>query len=112
MPSYYSPLYNNVFPLNTTKTPLDRVLATMFRGVSKRAALMKALNGAAAGGTAMASRKRVVASTVENGGVRAIETYNLVNRATTSADETYIDGLLDPTSRIATPTNKAGNFPA
>lgn len=107
MPTY-SPLYDNNFPLNTVKTPLDRVLATRIRGLRKRAALMKALNGAAPGGTATWAQKRVQANTTEQGGKRVIETYNLVNRATTAADETYIDKLLAPTSRIATPTNKAG----
>ena len=112
MPTYNSPLFDNSFPLRTTKFAGDRVLANMFRGADKRAALMKALNGAAAGGTATATRKRVQHSQSELGGKRTIETFTLINRATTATDETIGDTILSPTSRIATPTNKAGTFPA
>lgn len=108
--TYYSPLFNNDFPLSTNKTPLDRVLATRLRGLPKRAAIMKALNGEAAGGLASAGYKRVQASQVEQGGKRVIETRAVISRNTTADDEAYIDTLLDPTSRIATPADKAGNW--
>lgn len=112
MPTYYSPLFENNFPLNTGDYLMNKPMRVIFKRSRKQAALMKALNGAAAGGTAAISRKRVVASTTEQGGVRPMETFYDVNRATTAADETAIDTVLTPTSRIATPTNKAGTFPA
>lgn len=107
MPTY-SPLYDNNFPLNTTRTPLDWALARLVRGNRKRAAIMKALNGVAPGATAQWAPKRVAYSS-ENGGKRTIETYNLINRATTAADRDLINTqILSNTSRIATPVNKAG----
>lgn len=107
MPTYYSPLFDNAFPLNTTKSLLDKVVARRMKGAKKRAALMKALNGAAPGATATNSRKRVVASTTEQGGVRPMETFYEVNRATTAADKTANDALYTMTTRIATPNNPA-----
>lgn len=112
MPSYNSPLFDNAFPLNTKKSPSDRILSMLLRGTTRRAALMKALNGANAGGTAAATEKRVAHSTSELGGVRPIETRTVINRATTNADKTGIDSILSMTSRIATPRNLAGTYPA
>jgi hypothetical protein len=52
-------------------------------------ALIVALLGAVAGGTATKTRARVVAA-VELGGARPIETINVINRVTTAADVTQI----------------------
>ena len=51
---------------------------------------METLNGAAAGGAALKVNKRIAAS-AELGGVRAIESENLVNRNTTAGDITEIN---------------------
>lgn len=112
MPSYNTGLYGNSFPLNTTKTPIDRILARRFRGYQKRAAIMKALNGAVVGGTASLTKKRVQASNPNVTGNKPIETKTVINRATVTADKQLIDNLLFASSRITTPTNKAGKFPA
>ncbi len=107
MPTY-SPLFDNNFPLNTIDLASDRRLAKILRPYKRRAAIMKALNGQAVGATALVTEKRVQANTVENGGRRVIETVNIINRATTNADKTNVDTIFVPTSRIATPVNKAG----
>lgn len=57
------------------------------RGQLANRAIMTALLGAAPGGTATKNITRVAPST-ELGGLRAIETQALVNRATTAADVT------------------------
>lgn len=112
MASYYSPLFGNNFPLNTVKGANDRLLALAVRGVGKRAALMKALNGVVPGSNATYGYKRVTAGFENSGGVKPIETFNVLNRNTTNADATFINKLLLPSSRIATPVNGAGKFPA
>jgi hypothetical protein len=59
------------------------------RGQLAERALVVALLGAVAGGTALKNISRVVAA-VELGGARPIETIALINRATTAADITQI----------------------
>jgi hypothetical protein len=60
-----------------------------------------ALTGAAAGGTATATYSQVAAPTLtptqigDLGGNRMIETVTAINRATTAADEAYIEDILD-----------------
>lgn len=76
------------------------------------------LNGEAAGGAALKQRARVeAASGVALGGVRVIETVDIVNRATTSADETELDANLfaftkhdasPPADGNGNPTGKPG----
>lgn len=101
----YSPLVNR----NTNNRQLFRLM----RRSRVQRALMIALNGAAVGGTATSTRKRVAANATEQGGVRTVETLTEINRATVAADETEIDAiLLNDDSRIATPTNRAGTWPA
>lgn len=107
----YSPLFGS-YSLQVNRNPLERAVTRLMKKMGKRQELMLELNGAGTGATATASRKRVAHSTTELGGIRTIETYNEVNRATTAADETAGDALLSKSSRIATPTNKAGSFDA
>jgi hypothetical protein len=100
----YQPLYNNAYAITVDRNSIERNVSRILRRLPKKRALMLALNGAAAGGTATGTQKRVAHSTTELGGVRAVETQTYVNRATVSADETAIDGLIYTDSRIATPT--------
>ena len=76
-------------------------------------ALWRALTGAAAGGTATATKAQVQATQGGNlTGVIPIETVTLVNRATTAADRTAILALLDrvvyPSSYIADASGNGG----
>lgn len=106
----YQPLYSSAYATTVSRNPLERAATRLFRRMNSRRGLMLALNGAATGGTATVQEKRVAHSTTNLGGVRSIETMTYVNRATTAADETAGDNVLNKTSRIATPTNKAGTW--
>lgn len=91
------------------RSPLERRLARTFKRNQLRelVAVMTALNGAAAGGTASATYTRVAAPASTSGatpapteltalgGVRNVETVTVINRATTAADELYVDDLLN-----------------
>ena len=107
----YSPLFGT-YSTTVDRNSLERIATKLFKRMNKRRGLMLALNGAATGGTATVQEKRVAHSTTNLGGVRSIETFTYVNRATTAADETAGDKVLNEDSRITTPTNKAGNWPA
>jgi len=120
MPSY-SGLWNNVYGVNYTalasngntfeqnnrlRTTLSRLL-TRDRGTRKLMAIMRALNGVAAGGTATVNHRNVREESVRgdalsNGGRRVIETDVDVNRVTTAADQTLINGIFD---RVFAPTS-------
>lgn len=96
------------------RSPLERHIAKTFKRNQLRelVAVMAALNGAAAGGLASASYKRVQAPTGpsqstpavteidEFGGLRTIETVTVINRVTTSADESYVDDVLAVTDNL------------
>ena len=91
------------------RSPLESKLARIFARNQLRelVAAMVALNGAAAGGTATSTYKRVQPPTGPDatspvvtaidalGGARSIETVTVIDRATTAADEAYIDDILD-----------------
>lgn len=62
-------------------------------------AVMRTLNGTAAGSTATATYARISApagltDSEDFGGARVVDTITDINRATTAADVTYIDGLI------------------
>lgn len=114
----YSGLFNGVYgedhALIGTRN-VETNLARQFRrrGASALREIMQALNGAVAGSNATAQYKRAKAerSLDENvqGGQREIETVTLVNRNTTSGDETSIDNIFDQTSVPSSyPVDKAG----
>lgn len=107
----YSPLFGT-YSLQVDRNPLERAVTRLMKKMGKRQELMLTLNGATAGSAALSSRKRVAHSTTELGGVRSVEAYNEVNRVTTATDKTHGDNLLSKSTRIATPTNKAGSFDA
>lgn len=127
MPSY-SGLWNGVYgvdyaTLGTNNTKelngnirrrLSKLIARE-RGGRKLAAIMKALNGAAPGGTITVNYAQVANASspgqaVANGGARTITTVADMNRASTAADETMIDAILDQVFAPSSyPVDKSGN---
>ena len=115
MPSY-SGLWNGVYRINysalasngntfeqnnRTRTAITKLISRD-RGTRKLMSLMRALNGVAPGGTATVTFRNDKApiangDPLSNGGKRTIQTVNDVNRATTAADQTLINGILDKT---------------
>ena len=89
---------------------LHRIRKIMAKpGNRNTATLLQALIGAAAGGAASRTRKRITHSV--NGGKMAIETVTEVNRTTTSADVTNLKAATLPmVSRPASyPRDLSGN---
>lgn len=77
--------------------------------------LIQTLNGAAVGATASATDTRVKGDTSTfkstiNGGLRTMETKTYINRATTAADQTNLNALLQETYQPSSyPVDKSGN---
>jgi hypothetical protein len=97
----YSPLgTNNTSEQNNTiRTHLTK-LVSRGRGPRRLMALIRALNGAAAGGAALVTHRQVspdivVGEPAVNGGARVINTVNDVDRVTTAADQTMVQDILD-----------------
>lgn len=119
----YSGLFNGVYntpyaPLSTLHGPDWEALNIKFGkrsyGMGSLKKLIMALNGVAAGATATLTHYRVqaVANTSDNvqGGLRTIEAKNILNRATTSGDQTNISAAIDRSSKPATyPIDPSGN---
>ena len=115
MPSY-SGLWNGIYGINYSalasngntfeqnnrlRTTITK-LVSRDRGTRKLMSLMRALNGVAPGGTATVTFRNDKApiangNPLSNGGKRVIATNNDVNRVTTAADVTLINGILDKT---------------
>lgn len=100
-----SDFWGNSYAFIRSKSSLRKVVGRLFNQKELRAdrALMNALLGAVAGGTATDTLKRVQHSQTELGGKRTIETEILVNRATTAGDDTdltaaYLTYASRPTS--------------
>lgn len=88
------------FVYNNGITQNDDAIAKAIRNGGMTAgmkALWYALVGAAAGGTATATKKQVQHVTGAPGGVIPIETITLVNRTTTAADLTAFQALMNRT---------------
>lgn len=114
-------IYGNNYTFVKGKAPNTRKLKQLMRDQEMRTlrALMVALNGVAPGGTASATVRQVannggsannVTSVGALGGRRALQTRTLINRATTSADQTYITNLM--TRRfgpLTYPRDRSGN---
>lgn len=103
------------YSLLINRSANERHVTRRYRKMKERRALALALNGAAVGGAALATEKRVAASAVEQGQVRPIEVRTIVNRVTTAADKTRQDNMLLKNSHIvqtAANANKAGTWPA
>jgi len=96
--------------------PIKRRIANMLdvNGMRAYRKLMATLNGAAVGGTALLSHRRILARENVNGelgGLRTIQTVVDINRVTTAADKTDIDQkILDfPSEPAPYPPNGDGN---
>lgn len=121
MPAW-SGLWNGVHGANHAligaRSNLQMRIAKLYarEGARADANIIKALTGAAAGETAAETRKRVTATVATNGydqgGVRALETVNVINRATTAGDLAAVDAALDqkfaPTSYPADRSGMGG----
>lgn len=103
----YSGLWNGIFgadhALTNSQQRQKRMISRIMEkpGNRKLRGLMLALNGAAAGGTAAVTHKQIagpVSTPIpvgSYGGVRTVETVTDINRATTAADETNIDQIIN-----------------
>jgi hypothetical protein len=103
----FSGLWNNIWgadhSLTGSQQRQKRMISRIMEkpGNRKLRGLMLALNGAAAGGTAAVTHKQIAGPTVTPapvgtmGGTRTIETVTDINRATTAADETNIDQIIN-----------------
>lgn len=108
MSSSYSPLWGTAYTPIIDHNSMTRELFRFGRRNRVVRELLDELIGAAAGATALVAVKRVAADRVENGGVRTIETRNMINRATTATDRANLRAYFSEDSKIATPANKAG----
>lgn len=113
----YSGLYDGVYgtphallsssvKTGNAETALGRVFGKRPYGRAKLRELIVELVGAAAGQAALASHKRVQASTpvegVFGGGLVPIETYKSVDRVTAAGDVTVIENALQLSSQPST----------
>jgi hypothetical protein len=120
----YSGLWNNEYGedhallTNRTgnqRTRAARVFANKQGAQAAEAEIVRTLNGAATGSTALQTEKRIAnqsnADSLDNnnGGVRQIDTITNVNRVTTSADQNTIDDYLSLDSKPTYVADAAGN---
>jgi hypothetical protein len=120
----YSGLWNNEYGedhallANRTgnqRTRAARVFANKQGAQAAEAEIVRTLNGAATGSTALQTEKRIAdqsnADSLDNnnGGVRQIDTITNVNRVTTSADQSTIDDYLSLDSKPTYVADAAGN---
>lgn len=106
-------LLSDTVKIGNAQTALSRVFANRLYGRGATRELLFALVGAAAGGTATASHKRVAAERdLENnvqGGARTIETVEHVDRVTTADDISDMKRALRLTSAPAYAADRSGN---
>lgn len=107
-PNTYAPLFNRSEFINRISQALSRQGAREFHRA------LKVLTGAVAGGTATETYSRVSApagltESQQLGGLRVIDTVTVINRATTSADETYIEAVQD---RLKNMSPAIASYPA
>lgn len=89
------------------KVSIERRISKLIRKPQMAAikAVMRALNGAAAGAAALATKPLIDAQNTspgvptiagtDLGGVRNVSTFNYINRNTVASDQTYVDSLLN-----------------
>jgi hypothetical protein len=109
-------VHNTPHSLINQQPNIERDISRQLRKPGNRAlkGLIRALTGAATGGTATEQYRRVTAvradSNFNMGGVRPIEVVSDVNRVTTSADKTRIDNITDARFSPQTyPVDRSGN---
>ena len=101
------PSLTGVATTNAQKRRAAQALAT--KGSMGLREIMETLDGVVAGSTAAKTLTRI-ASSDELGGVRAVETETLVNRATTAADVTEINSdILSLTSKTTFGSSPVAN---
>lgn len=119
----YSGLFNGVhnenYALLVDEAPgrkhLSRILRKSKRGMRVTQELLLTTIGAAAGSAALAQHRRVKAvatpgGTNSQGGVRTIETVDLINRNSAAADVTALKAIVDRATKPSTyPTDASGN---
>lgn len=123
MPAW-SGLFDNVYSdgphaLQVNIVPLRRKATRAMKRKSMKVIneLIQTLNGAAVGGAALAQHTRIQAvrgisggSQVDTGGSRPVETVDLINRVTTSADQTLVNTMMTEQRDPATyPADASGN---
>lgn len=111
----YSQLGTNTSEYNgRTMRKIAQILRP--RGARAMSSLLTALTGAAVGGTASATHKRIdhpddtLTNLTAYAGDRTINTDTIINRATVAGDETLIDALKDAKSGPTSyPVDASGN---
>lgn len=106
----YSPLWGDDYAVLKDRNVLVPQIAKLLKtpGMKDLRELIVTLLGVGDGATALVQLARVDHSLIELGGQRTISTIDLLNRATTTADETSL--FVDPlnfSSTTATPVDKA-----
>lgn len=96
----YSPIFGEL--TLTNRKALSRQYFKLGRRTRVIRELLDTLIGAAAGGTASLTQKRIQHSRVELGGVRVVETQTMINRASTATDVTNLKEYLSDRSNPAT----------
>lgn len=106
--------YSLLDELSATEVQLAKLLNNRSRAKALNE-LLQTLNGQAVGATALAQETRVKNdnndfSSVNNGGLRTMETVTHINRVTTAADQTELNTILTTTFAPTTyPKDKSGN---
>ena len=118
MPAW-SGLFDNVFAdgphtLQVNIVPLRRKMTRVVKRKSMAVIteLIRELNGATTGETALAEHVRVQGSQIlqsDAGGVRPIETVELINRVTAAADQTAIETMFTEQRDPTYPVDASGN---
>lgn len=105
-------LLSSSVKIGNSNTALSRVFANRIYGRGAARAVLNALIGAAAGGTATATHKRIAAErdleANVQGGKRTIETMSSVNRVTTTADADALKNALALSSKPTYATDRSG----
>lgn len=115
----WSGLFDNVFndgphALQVNIVPLRRKLTRVVKRKSMAVIreLMRELNGATTGDAALAQHVRVQGAQIlqnDAGGVRPIETVDLLNRVTAAGDVTLIEDMLTEQRDPTYPADLSGN---
>lgn len=106
---------NNTAEFNSTTNKAISKRISRDRGGRKLAEILRTLVGATAGSTAAVNHVQIAETSnlgnpTAHGGSRTIETIEDVNRATTAADVTVIQGIIDQVFAPSSyPTDAAGN---
>jgi len=102
-----SEFWGNNYQFVQDQSNYRKIIARMLNLKQNRKdrALLSTLLGASAGSTATATLKRVAHSVSELGGLRTVETESLVDRATTSDDDTLL------TAEYLTYSSRPSSYP-